>query len=92
MSTVFKRKDQLKFANVIVGCHDFICNCNEPAVHSVKELIKLIKPELTTKQQEEIQQCLGTTAEDTTAAGGIDDIDIGDLEKLFADDDETTTG
>lgn len=94
MTTSFNRKQQLKFTNVVVGCHDLLCNCSSPAVHSIKELITTLKNDLTENDKQQIKQCLG---EDTTVVAAdhgtdVDTIDFGDLEKLFGEDTEPDDG
>lgn len=58
----------------------------------MKLLLSQTANELTTKQKQQLQQCLGTTPEDADTAG--DGADFGeDLERLFAEDgDEDYTG
>lgn len=83
------RRKQLQFINAVIHSHDFICECQDSAFHSTKLLLQQIAPELTKQQKIEIQQCLGDTTEET--AGDDVDIGIGDLEKLFGDEEEDTT-
>lgn len=87
------KHDQLKFTNVVIHFHDYICTCNEPLIHSTKLLLKQLSKDLTPKQQEDLQKCLTSTREDV-AAIAEDGLDIGeDLERLFAaDTEEDSTG
>ncbi len=73
--------------NTFVGNHDLICMCDNPAYHSLQILIKQLKPELKQEEIKQLQLCLGE--ETTTTAANAEDtgIDIGDLEKLFGEDD-----
>ncbi len=90
--TYNERKIQLQLTNLAVHGHDLICDCQEPAFHSLKIITKQLQGELTKKQKEEITKCLGTTP--TTGAAGIkeengDDDDFGEeIERLFAQDKE----
>lgn len=78
------KKQQLQYINLCIGAHDLVCDCQEPGFHSLKLLANQIGRELQPEQKKEIQKCLGiTTGEDHT---DIDNIDIGDLEKLFEED------
>lgn len=72
--------------NGFVTQHDFFCNCPEPAFHCISILAKQLKKELSPENKKQLIKCLGedTPTED---AGTGDDIGIGDLEKLFAEDD-----
>lgn len=62
-----------QYVNSIFTSHDLICGCNDPADHTIY-LLKKTQP-----------KCPGTT--DTTQNAGEElDIDVGDLETLFAED------
>ncbi len=81
------KKNQLQFVNCIVNCHDLLCNCPSPAFHSARILINQLAPELKKEEKTDLIKCLGETT--TTETVDVDGIDVGDLEKLFAED---TTG
>nr|QMI58088.1 ORF2 [Torque teno virus] len=88
------KKNQLKFINCVVGCHDLLCECYNPLFHSAKIILKQLEPEITPQEKQQLQECLGTkdTTKEEDATTGID---IGDLEKLFEEDageDDPTTG
>ncbi len=83
--------------NNIYITHDMICGCDNPILHLINEVtIRGGISGLTSKQIETIKQCLGES--DHTAASGTEDIkqetgdpadniDFGDLNKLFEEDD-----
>lgn len=76
-----QKAQEKNFLNLIFSSHDFFCYCDEPADH----ILHLIQP--LTKNQ----PCHGDTH--TTKEDGDPDIDVGDLERLFAEDvDDPTTG
>ncbi|AXQ66485.1 MAG: hypothetical protein [Anelloviridae sp.] len=72
---------ELQWLNGCISSHDFICGCDEPAIH----LLKVLK-----EKSGFDQKCL-TYGDDHGTAGATtsDDlgIDQGDLELLFAEDD-----
>lgn len=82
------KKLQLQYINCIVGVHDLLCNCYSPAFHAASILLKQLAPELKKEEKQQLQQCLteetGTVEEETTG------FDIGDLEKLFGEEENTT--
>lgn len=85
------RQKELKLINCIVSTHDCLCECNNPAYHSLYILTKQLKPELQKKEIEQLQKCLGDA--DTTTKEEDTGYDIGDLEKLFGEgDDEEDPG
>ncbi len=84
-----KNAQQKQLLNTLVGNHDLICCCDEPLKHIFVLIAEKAKPTNFTEQQKKlIKQCLGEedTAGDQEDHTGFD-IDSGDLEKLFADDD-----
>lgn len=77
-----ERKLQLKLTNLGVSSHDLVCDCPQPAFHTLKILCKQLSGELSPEQKQEIKKCLGL--EDIVDALGEEDFDFGeDLEKLF---------
>lgn len=77
----------------MVGTHDLLCECYNPLFHSAKIILKQLAPEITDQERQQLQECLGT--KDTTKEEDATGIDIGDLEKLFEEDDgddDPTTG
>lgn len=83
LSTKNKEKSLI---NSFVGSHDLVCYCNNPALHCLQILIKQLKPELKQEEINQLKQCLGddhTTTETAEDTG----YDIGDLEKMFGEDD-----
>lgn len=78
---ITQKAQEQRFLNLIFSSHDFFCYCDKPADH----ILHLVQP-LTTEQK-----CHGDTP--TTKEDGDPDIDVGDLERLFAEDvDDPTTG
>lgn len=76
-----QKAQEKNFLNLIFSSHDFFCYCDKPANH----IYHLIKPLVEEKE------CPGDTP--TTGENGDPDIDVGDLERLFAEDvDDPTTG
>ncbi len=65
-----------------MAIHDLKCECDEPAVHSLKLLLNQLKPELTPTQKQEIKKCLGTTGDPEEEDGGVTGED---LERIFAE-------
>ncbi len=82
------KKDQLKFINCVIGCHDLVCECYNPLMHSTKILLKQLAPELQEPEKLQLKKCLGE--EPTTAEEEETGFDIGDLEKLFGEEDAAT--
>lgn len=80
------KKDQLKFINACISIHDIGCDCYNPAFHTAKLILQQLAPELKQQEKDQLKQCLGDTTATTTADGDID-IDTGDLEQLFAQED-----
>lgn len=94
---------ETQWLNSILGIHDIFCFCDQPWMHLMQSILQRnnffdIKP----KQQRLIQQCLlSITTEEkdtshlteenngtrTNEKDGFD-LDIGDLEKLFEEDDK----
>ena len=81
-----KQKENV-IINGFIHQHDCFCTCNEPAFHCASILLKKLGPELSTQNKKQLQQCLGTTTDTTAAEGGdVDNLDFGDLDKLFEED------
>lgn len=81
------RHQQLQWINTMVSVHDLHCYCDKPLNHII---IGIIDQEPTIQFDKEdskkIEKCLTTTdGEDV-----LDDFGDGELEKLFADDIDTT--
>lgn len=73
--------------NLIYGTHDSICGCNDTTLHVLQILSKNNPKKPTIKQLKEIK-CLLTGDEDTTEeTTGVDGLEPGDLDLLFAADD-----
>ncbi len=85
------RQQKLQFVNCIVGCHDLMCKCNEPAFHSLRILLDQLKPELSPKNIEQLQKCLGDVP-GTAGEGEDGGFGPGDLEKLFSVDEDEEDG
>lgn len=77
--------------NLIHGAHDCTCGCTDTTLHLLQILSKNNPKKPTIKQLKEIK-CLLTgeqdTAEETT---GVDGLEPGDLDLLFAEDAEEDT-
>lgn len=76
---------QLQLVNGFVQQHDYLCCCKNPTFHCLQILTTQLAPELKESEKQQIQKCLTTTKETTTAAGE-EDLGVEDLEKLFATD------
>lgn len=73
--------------NLVYSTHDSICGCNDTTLHLLQILSKNNPKKPTTKQLKEIK-CLLTGEEDTTEeTTGVDGLEPGDLDLLFAADD-----
>lgn len=90
-----------QWLNSINGIHDLYCFCDKPWMHMLQSLLQRSSYfEISTREQRIIQRCLCTMAtkeentqentEDTTGNQTAEkdgfDLDIGDLEQLFAED------
>lgn len=79
-----KRGLENGWLNLVYGTHDQICGCNDPINH-LNHLIKKQKcPHI-----EETSTTAGTSGTTETQDAGYEE---GDLEKLFAEDTQDTTG
>lgn len=77
--------------NQIFGAHDCICGCNDTTLHLLQVLSKNNPKKPTLKQLKEIK-CLLTGEEDTTEeTDGVDGLKPGDLDILFAEEEEDVT-
>ncbi len=83
------KKDQLQFINCVINVHDLKCECSNPLFHSTKILLKQLAPEIKHQERKQLQLCLG--GEDTTKDDDDIGISTGDLEQLFAEDDDAAT-
>ncbi len=83
--TLTTKAKQLALVNGFVKDHDYICQCSNPAFHCLLVLTKQLAPELKPEEKQQIKECLTTTTEEPT--GDADIPDIGDLERIFAEDD-----
>lgn len=88
LKTPTTKQQRLQLVNLTVAGHDLMCTCNEPALHSLHIIIDQLKPELSPENINQLQKCLGETG--TNAADDFD-IDTGDLEQLFGEDDAADT-
>lgn len=87
-STLNHKAKQLQWLNGIVHLHDCFCECDGPLQHTIG-LIVHKEPEIkfNTEETDLLKKCL-TTGENTAATTpGDGDIDFGDLERLFTEDD-----
>lgn len=86
------KKLQLQLVNGFVHEHDLVCCCNNPGYHVLQITATQIGQELSPKQKQQIIKCLGETTTGD-AEDGAEDLDLGDLDALFADDgEENPTG
>ncbi|AXQ66510.1 MAG: hypothetical protein [Anelloviridae sp.] len=78
------RQKKLQWINMLVHCHDIMCDCPTPLEHTTA-LIFEQEPELRFKPPEKdlIKKCLTTTTDTEDAAGDPDGFGEGDLEDLF---------
>lgn len=88
-----KRAIHNQLLNSIVGNHDLVCSCDAPLIHITNLIFEFAKPtNFTEKEKKQIRKCLGDgdhigeTHGDAAEDGGLS---AGDLEKLFAEDDDT---
>lgn len=96
------RGRDLQWINTCMGAHDMYCGCEEPPKHLLCILLQHSgKLGLQKKHIKITQKCLGYGEEkedttdgthgSTTVDTAVDDnIDIGDLDALFAEDTEPT--
>lgn len=70
--------------NMLVHCHDIMCECPSPLEHTAA-LIFEQEPELrfNTPEKDLIKKCLTTGTDIADAAGDPDGFGEGDLEDLF---------
>lgn len=90
-----------QWMNSIVSTHETFCGCDKPFYHLIYELQKNNGfHQITTEEEKLIKKCLGipgiTTADASTDTNekenqDVDDLDVGDLERLFAEDGEEDT-
>lgn len=87
-----EKSTTLHFVNGVVHLHDLICDCPKPLEHSI-HLILTQEPRLqfTENTKQKLQKCLTTTEKDGPE-DGIDGLEPGDLDALFADDMVEDTG
>ncbi len=82
----------LQLINSLHNNHDLCCGCQNPSEHLLFLLATKVKPTNFTKEEKkQIQKCLGfgdgrTTEDEDTG------LEPGDLEKLFAIEDEDIEG
>ncbi|AVN68372.1 hypothetical protein [Betatorquevirus homini13] len=78
--------------NSIVGNHDLVCSCDSPLIHITNLIFEFAKPTNFTEKKKTSRKCLGDgdhigeTHGDAAEDGGLS---AGDLEKLFAEDNDT---
>lgn len=80
------RQLNLQIVNCYVGIHDTHCHCKEPLKHIIKQI---------EQQEPSIKQWRDTSTAATGNQDGEDALDAfgpGELEKLFAQDDEENAG
>ncbi len=78
--------------NTLIGNHDLICGCDDPASHLLYLLATKTKPKgFTDEEKENIKKCLGFTETTTDQQEDIG-FDAGDLENLFGSFAEEDTG
>lgn len=81
-----KKQLTLQSVNGYVHIHDLNCKCDQPLKHIINQI---------TDQEPTIKKWLATTtAEDGNHAtgGDIDDFGPGELERLFAEEEDTKDG
>ncbi len=72
--------------NSIFTTHDIGCGCPDPPTHIITLLAPLIKPQnLSTEEKQALKKCLSDLTGEDTATGTIENLDVGDLEHLFAE-------
>lgn len=84
--TTNNKKIQLQLINSWIHCHDLTCSCDNPGFHILQIAAQQIGPELKKQEKEQIIKCLGQTSTEDAAGGQDSDIDLGDLDALFAED------
>lgn len=84
------QQQEQNWINLIHGNHDQFCGCDDTISHLLLALSKNNPKKITSKDIKEIKWHL--TGEPTTETDGdaVDALDIGDLELLFAGDEDTT--
>lgn len=82
-------QQQNNWMNLIHGTHDQFCGCEDTISHLLLAISKDNPKQLSRQQIKEIKWRL--TGETTTETDGdaVDALDIGDLEALFAGDEDT---
>lgn len=90
------RQQNLKWMNLMIHCHDMMCDCPTPLQHIIVHIFQT-EPEIDFKPIEKdlIKRCI--TGETTTAVGvdhEEDALDAATLEDLFKENtgEEGTTG
>ncbi|AXQ66541.1 MAG: hypothetical protein [Anelloviridae sp.] len=81
-----KKQLNLQIVNCYVGIHDLHCHCKEPLRHIIQQI---------TTQEPTIKQWLDSTTAASTNQDGEKDIDgfePGELERLFAEEDDAKEG
>ncbi|BAA93608.1 hypothetical protein TTMV3_gp1 [Torque teno mini virus 3] len=90
------RQKENNWINEIIHFHDNFCGCDEPIKHLIWKLAHNA-PQLNIEKEDlqKLQKCLPTTTTDGTtgedqhtdaADGDADNIDEGDLDRLFEED------
>lgn len=86
------KKLQLQLVNGFIHMHDLTCDCDNPGYHVLQITCNQIGKDLKPTEKQQLIKCLGETTTGDAAAGE-EDLDLGNLDALFADDgDEETTG
>lgn len=93
MSSIWKkplyspRQQELKWLNLMWESHDQFCSCSDPPLHL---LVLINKDSKAPKPVEDIKnlKCLLTGKDTGTDHTGIDGLEDGELEKLFAEEEE----
>lgn len=79
-----KKQQETDLLNAFCSCHDLTCHCKNPLFHCLQIIASRLGPELKAQEKQQIKECLGDTT--ATKDGDAGDLDIGELEKLFAQD------
>lgn len=85
---------QGQLLNTFVSAHDLTCGCDHPIEHIIWTTATKGKPtRFTDEEKKKLKECLGFGEDPTIKEEETTGLDTGDLEKLFAhDDDEEDTG
>lgn len=83
-------EQQNNWINLIWSTHDQFCGCDDVTSHLLLALSKNNPKKLTSKDIKEIKWHLTGETTGDNDGDAVDALDIGDLELLFAGDEDTT--